>query len=264
MSNTTPIAPPQSVALQNLLSAARAALALVGTYLIGHAIFGHTVTADIWQVLVGAASTIIGLVWGIVAKTSTIEGIESSVRSILAGLGGLGVSAGVISNSQLLAALAAIIPIATVVQSALSKAKNQQIATGATVISATTLKAVSKSAAIILILLCAGVMANAQEGCDLNPADSAKYTSSVVWYWSIPELKESAKVVYFNLLDMVNQKIPYTKDEFEKALNRYAYWRKLVDLKLGNKKDRDDFHNWIASQARTAGKLTYNTIKTSK
>jgi hypothetical protein len=126
----TPPAPPQSVGLQNLLSAARAALALAGSYMIGHAVFGHTVTADIWQVLVGAASTIIGLVWGIMSKTSTIEGIESSVRSLIAGLGGLGVSAGVISNSQLLAALAAIIPIATVVQSALAKAKTQQIAAG--------------------------------------------------------------------------------------------------------------------------------------
>lgn len=259
MSNTTPIAPPQSVALQNLLSAARAALALVGTYLIGHAIFGHTVTADIWQVLVGAASTIIGLVWGIVAKTSTIEGIESSVRSILAGLGGLGVSAGVISNSQLLAALAAIIPIATVVQSALSKAKNQQIATGATVISATTLKAVSKSAAIILILLCAGVVAHAQEGCGLtNPGDSAKYTSSPVWNWSIDELKDAAKQSYFYLQDVINNKVEYSKDSFEKALKKYAYWRGFVDFKLSNKKDRDDFHNWIASQARIAGKLTYN------
>jgi hypothetical protein len=130
MGTTTPTTPPQSVGLQNLLSALRAIGTLAGAYLVGHAVFGHTITADIWQVLGGAALTIVSTAWGIWTKTSTIEGIESSVRSVLAALGGLGVSAGVISGSQLAAALAAIIPLATVIQSALAKAKTQQIAAG--------------------------------------------------------------------------------------------------------------------------------------
>jgi hypothetical protein len=132
MATTTPTPPPapQSVGLQNLLSFIRAAAALVGSYLVGHALFGHTVTADVWQVIVGSIVTVASTWWGIATKTSNIEGIESAVRSVLSALGGLGVSAGVISGSQLAAALAAIIPVATFIQSALAKSKTQQIAAG--------------------------------------------------------------------------------------------------------------------------------------
>jgi hypothetical protein len=130
MSTTTPVSAPQSVGLQNLLSALRAIGALIGSYLVGHAIFGHTVTADVWQVVGGAFLTVVSAAWGIWTKTSTIEGIESSVRSVLAALGGLGVSYGVISASQLATILAAIVPLAVWIQSVLSKSKTQQIAAG--------------------------------------------------------------------------------------------------------------------------------------
>jgi|ERR1700690_2584615 len=126
----TPPTPPQSVGLQNLLSALRAIGTLLGAYLVGHAVFGHTITADIWQVVGGAFLTVVSTAWGIWTKTSNIEGIESAARSVISALGGLGVSAGVISGQQLAAILAAIIPIATFIQSALAKSKTQQIAAG--------------------------------------------------------------------------------------------------------------------------------------
>jgi hypothetical protein len=131
---TTPTPPPpapQSVGLQNLLSALRAIGALVGSYLVGHAVFGHTVTADVWQVVGGAFLTVVSTAWGIWTKTSNIEGLESAARSVISALGGLGVSAGVISGQQLATILAAIIPLATFIQSALAKSKTQQIASGA-------------------------------------------------------------------------------------------------------------------------------------
>jgi hypothetical protein len=150
MSTTTLVTPTppatQSVGLQNLLSALRALGALIGAYLVGHAIFGHTITEDVWQVVGGAALTVVSTVWGIVTKTSNIEGIESSVRSIIAALGGLGVSYGVITGAQLATILAAIIPVATVVQSALAKSKTQQIAAG-TVIPLSTGKVVTMTPA---------------------------------------------------------------------------------------------------------------------
>jgi hypothetical protein len=132
MATTTPPPPPapQSVGLQNLLSALRAIGALVGSYLVGHAVFGHTVTADVWQVVGGAFLTVVSTAWGIWTKTSNIEGLESAARSVISALGGLGVSAGVISGQQLATILAAIIPLATFIQSALAKSKTQQISAG--------------------------------------------------------------------------------------------------------------------------------------
>lgn len=140
MSTSTPVTPTPSVALQNFLSLLRALGTLAGSYFVGHAIFGHTVSADALQVVGGAILTIATTAWGIATKTSNIEGIESSIRSVVAALGGLGVSAAIISAQQLAAFLALIIPLATVAQSMLSKAKNQQIANG-TVTPTTTGKA---------------------------------------------------------------------------------------------------------------------------
>ena len=117
---------------------------------------------------------------------------------------------------------------------------------------------------LLVFSICAFAMfsAKAQIGCGLsNPSDSAKYAQ--VWNWSLPELKEAAKTSYFKVMDMINQKIPFTKEGFDTALNEYDYWRKVVDLKLSAKKDRDEFHNWIVAEARAAGKLTYDIGKKS-
>lgn len=104
--------------------------------------------------------------------------------------------------------------------------------------------------------------ATAQEGCNVpNPADSAKYIASGVWRLSIPELKEAAKESYFKLLDMINNKVPYTRGAFDTALSQYDYLRTAVDLKLSTKKERDEFYAWIVGEARAAGKLTYEAKK---
>jgi hypothetical protein len=107
---------------------------------------------------------------------------------------------------------------------------------------------------LFVLLIGSSFLAKAQTGCDpINPADSAKYAQ--VWNWSMDELQEAAKTTYFNLLDSMNKKTPCVKGGFEKALNQYEYWRKVIGLKLTNKKDRDDFYNQVVSEAKAAGKL---------
>lgn len=115
----------------NLLSSLRALLILVGSYVVGHNLFGHTVDSSTWQIIAGAVVTIASTIWGIASKTSTIEGVESAVRSVITSVGGLFVSAGVLSGDNLNAILGLVTAIAPAIQSALSKAKTQQIATGA-------------------------------------------------------------------------------------------------------------------------------------
>ena len=118
-----------------------------------------------------------------------------------------------------------------------------------------------KSLLIFALLIAISSTAKSQKGCDLiNPADSVKYAQ--VWDWSIGEMKEAARTSYFNVLDMINDKTtPYDSAKFVKALNQYDYWRTVVGLKLSNKKDRDEFYNWIVAEARAAGKLTYDEKK---
>jgi len=115
----------------NLLSALRAVLILLGSYVVGHNAFGHAVNANTWEIIGGAVVTIASTWWGIASKTTTIEGVESAIRSVISSLGGLFVSAGVLSGDNLNAILGLVTALAPAIQSMLSKSKNQQIATGA-------------------------------------------------------------------------------------------------------------------------------------
>jgi len=127
----TPPPPPQSMALQNALSALRAVLILVGSYVVGKNAFGHAIDSSTWQIIAGSVITIASTWWGIATKTTTIESVESAVRSIVTAIGGLFVSGGMLSGDNLTAILGLVTALAPLVQSMLSKSKNQQIATGA-------------------------------------------------------------------------------------------------------------------------------------
>lgn len=158
---------------ENLLSSFRAILIIVGSYVVGHNVFGHAVDSSTWQIIAGSIVTVASTIWGIVAKTTSIEGVESAVRSIITSVGGLLVSAGTLSGDNLNAILGLITALAPAVQSALSKSKNQQISAGS-VTTTTTGKAVtappkigsstlnSGKLPLIIFLLFIGGMCNAQ------------------------------------------------------------------------------------------------------
>jgi hypothetical protein len=132
-STPTPPTPPQSMALQNALSALRALLVLAGSYVVGKNVFGHAIDSSTWQIIAGAVVTVASTIWGIMAKTTNIEGVESAVRSVITSLGGLFVSAGILSGDNLNAILGVVTGLAPLIQSMLSKSKNQQIASGSVV-----------------------------------------------------------------------------------------------------------------------------------
>lgn len=238
-----------------LMSALRAVLTLLGSLLIGHVVIsGHPLTTDLWQLILGSAMTIVGAVTEYTSTTTSPTQMQSLATSAGAALGGVLLALGIVKQENwqsFMGVISAILPL-------IHKQSTKQVAMHITNNKLTYDKALGtiRKVAVIIFLLGAGTVAHAQQGCPtLNPGDSVKYAQ--VWNWSIGELKESAKQSYFHVLDVMHQKVGFTKEGFEKALDQYEYWRTVVDLKLTNKKDRDDFHNWIASQAKIAGKLTY-------
>jgi hypothetical protein len=56
---------------------------------------------------------------------------------------------------------------------------------------------------------------------------------------------------------MMNGRTQFSKERFDTLLNRYEYWRTVVDLKLKSKKEKEDFHNWVVAEARKEGKLNH-------
>lgn len=118
-----------------ILSILRSVLTLVGSYAIGHAIFGIPITTSTWDVVIGSVLTLGSTVWGIIDKSASIEMIQSGLRSVFISIGGVLSAAGVVSGevvNQILGLITALTPI---LQSYLSKLKVQQISNGVVVAS---------------------------------------------------------------------------------------------------------------------------------
>lgn len=72
---------------------------------------------------------------------------------------------------------------------------------------------------------------------------------------TLPQLKDSAKVYYFQTLEMMNVRRPgWTREAFDSVNNKYDYYREAVLGKI-KKEDQQAFFNWLVSEARATGKL---------
>lgn len=112
------------------LSLLRTVLTAGGAWMVGHNILTTTIDTSLWQEIVGAIILVGSTIWGVIDKTTTIEAIQSAIRSILAVGGGILVAAGKISGDKLEAIGGMIIPILTFIYSYSSKKKNEMIADG--------------------------------------------------------------------------------------------------------------------------------------
>lgn len=115
---------------ENLLAIVRAVLTLVGSFLIGHNVFGKPLDSSTSEIIIGAVLSLIGIIWGFVDKTTTIDTGLSALRSVLLVLGGLGVSWGLISSNVFEAISGFTLSLIPILQSIFSKQKVKQLATG--------------------------------------------------------------------------------------------------------------------------------------
>lgn len=145
------------------LSTARALLTFVGTYLIGHAVLGHTVTADIWTLTGGAVLTGISVIWSFTDKSTTPEAIQTGVRQLFVAIGGVGVAFGVLNQNTFNSLLALTTAILPVIQSAQAKVSAKQVATGsATVTDAGKIVKAAPKVSIVFLLILGSLFAQAQ------------------------------------------------------------------------------------------------------
>jgi hypothetical protein len=133
----------QPIQQENLLSTLRALFILIGSWVVGHNVFGTTVDSHTWEIIAGALVTVASTIWGIASKTATIEGVESALRSIITSVGGLFAAAGMITGNNLNAILGFVAAALPALQSYLSKTKVQQIAQGTLKTSPVTGKAIA-------------------------------------------------------------------------------------------------------------------------
>lgn len=127
---------------ESVFSLIRSVLTFVGSYIIGHALFGIALTSTVWDVVIGSVVTLTGTIWGIADKTATIDSVSSAIRSVFIAIGGIFVAAGKVSQNtlnQILGIMTAAIPV---IQSYISRLVVKQIATGTLTPSSTTGKVV--------------------------------------------------------------------------------------------------------------------------
>lgn len=117
----------------NVISLIRTLLVFAGTFFIGHSVLNQPITSDVWDMIIGVSTTLVGGVWAIATKTATPDMIESSVRVVFTGIGGFLVAAGILSNEKLQAILGLIAPLIAFIQSMASKSKVVSLTVGKSV-----------------------------------------------------------------------------------------------------------------------------------
>jgi hypothetical protein len=115
---------------ETIYTVLRTLLTSVGVFLIGKNFMGSAIDQSMWQMLVGLAMSAFSVAWGIWDKTLGIEMLQSFIRSLIVGLGGLLVAKGSISPEKLESILGIVLAVLPLVYSIISRKKSDGIADG--------------------------------------------------------------------------------------------------------------------------------------
>ena len=130
ISKDPPPPPSSTMSKENIFSTIRALLIFIGTFAVGHNLFGKPIDSATWQIILGSVMALGSLIWGMATKDTSIEGLESFLRSFIQGVGGLLVSSGMLTGDTLNAILGLVTALAPLLQSFASKTKTDQIVSG--------------------------------------------------------------------------------------------------------------------------------------
>lgn len=98
-----------------------------GTFLIGKAIFGTTVTEHIWELVGGALALVLNAVFALREGTATPDFIVATVTNFVAAVGGILVAAGKLSTEDLKTYLGFISSVLSFVLAVSVKKVEQQV-----------------------------------------------------------------------------------------------------------------------------------------
>lgn len=115
---------------ETVLSIIRTALTAIGAYLIGANFFGNPIDEVIWQGIAGTILTAIGVIWGIIDKTASVEMLQSGLRSVITFVGLALVGSGKIKQELLDSLLGIVAILVPVLYSEASKAKTRMLEQG--------------------------------------------------------------------------------------------------------------------------------------
>lgn len=115
---------------QTLETITRSILMSLGTFIIGKNLLGSEVTPDLYEMVVGSVMSGMAILWGVLDKNLSIEMLQSFIRSLFVGFGGLLVAKGNLSAESLESYLGIAMAILTIVYSISSRNKNKLLVNG--------------------------------------------------------------------------------------------------------------------------------------
>jgi len=115
---------------QTLETITRSILMSIGTFMIGKNLLGSEINPDIWEMVVGSVMSAMAIIWGVLDKNLSIEMLQSFIRSMFVGFGGLLVAKGDLSAESLESYLGIAMAILTIVYSISSRKKNNLLVDG--------------------------------------------------------------------------------------------------------------------------------------
>jgi hypothetical protein len=115
---------------ESVFSLLRTLLTSFGVFLIGKNFLGSPIDQSLWQMLVGIILSTVSVIWGVIDKTIGLEMLQSFIRSVIVGLGGLLVAKGSLSPEKLDSILGIVLAFLPLFYSILSRKKSDGIADG--------------------------------------------------------------------------------------------------------------------------------------
>lgn len=111
-------------------SLVRALFTLIGTFVIGRTFHGHVLVSTTFDVISGSVLTLLSIIWSLRNGTATEQNLESMLRQLLQGIGGLVVGWGLLNATQLGEIISFVVLAIPMVWGYLSKSKTAKIAAG--------------------------------------------------------------------------------------------------------------------------------------
>jgi predicted AlkP superfamily pyrophosphatase or phosphodiesterase len=115
-----------------LWSAIRTILTGLGAFFFGKHLLGQVIDTNVWEGWVGLVVGLGSTIWGFKDKSTTLDSLQSFLRSAVIFIGGIFVAKGTITSDQLNAILGVILVVTPWIYSTLSKAKVVSLADGKT------------------------------------------------------------------------------------------------------------------------------------
>lgn len=108
----------------------RTILTIVGSFLVGHNLFGLEVNESVWQEILGGAMAVAGVVLAVIDKSVTLEMLQAGVRHLFLIVFMFLVAKGFINPAQLELYLGLVGTLGTLIYQWTSRKKTENLAAG--------------------------------------------------------------------------------------------------------------------------------------